>query len=485
MQRRTTQNRKQGLRRGARHQSSTDRSHSLHESESEAAPMMEPTLKCIAFSEEGGRMAWACYDESKNEILVDDLHSHADDPEAAIHGFMTVLNPNLILIGAKTAADAGLLDFLISCNSTDMTQAYPSEGHARSTIPYKILKSCAFDLRQCKSLILTKLRILTLFRDQSIVSDAENQSRRITLSNVSEYHSIASIIDFDSTVLIRAIGALLYHLQGSIFRMEEGSTITINNIRYLPSRHFMRIDTATLNALHIFHTERHPIMAKGQTHTNKAFSLFTLLDRTKTKIGRQSLKELMLRPILDPIEIFKRQDVVSLFVDSERIASCINTIDELLPKVGAVDNIVLRMKKCHSKPLDFLHLTRTLESAIQICSVLENDLKVIISQGLPAAIITEPMYRPVTLRTVSSNELDWINNLLERCHTIMLEELLKRITSIVDLENTALKKESVVIQFGFHEALDNAKDAFDRLDGKICWHCLILISHLSYQQLVP
>jgi DNA mismatch repair ATPase MutS len=248
--------------------------------------------------------------------------------------------------------------------------------------------------------------------------------------------------------------------------MEEGSTVTINNLRYLPSRRFMRIDFNTLNALHIFHTEHHPVMAKGQSHTKEGFSLFALLDRTKSKMGRQCLKDLMLRPLLDPMEISKRQDVVSLFVDSERVASCISAMDELLPKVGAVDKIILRMQKCHSNPLDFLHLTRTLEAAIQICSVLENDLKITIAHGMPA-VITGYNHGPVTVQNVSSNELEWINSLLERCHAIILHDLLKRITSIVDLEATALKKEAVVIQFGFHEALDNAKDAFDRLDGKI------------------
>ncbi len=113
----------------------------------------------------------------------------------------------------------------------------------------------------------------------------------------------------------------------------------------------------------------------------------------------------------------------------------------------------------------FLHLARTLEAAIKICTVLENDLKVTISQGTPSALVSGPLHGPVSILTVSSNELQWINNLLERCNIIILNRLLKRITSIIDLEATALKKEAVVIHFGFHEELDCAKDAFDRLDG--------------------
>lgn len=463
--RRTSQNRKPREKRG-RDQSHPHRGEMINDLESEAAPMTEPALKCIAFSEEGGRIAWACYDESKNEILVDDLlSSNADDQEAAINGFMTVLSPNLILIGAKTAANAALLDFLISCNRSESAEVH-QQGNANNSIPYKILKSCAFELRQCKALILTKLRILTLFRTQNMLVNMDSQVRHMESSTKAEYHSIASVIDFDSNVLIRAIGALLSFLQSTLFRMEEGSTVTVNNIRYLPNRRYMRIDFNTLNALHIFHTEHHPLMAKGQSHTKEGFSLFALLDRTKSKMGRQCLKDLMLRPLLDPIEIIKRQDIISLLVDSERVASCIHVIEELLPKVAAVDKIILRMQKCHSNPIDFLHLTRTLEAAIQICNVIENDLKHIVTHGMQTATMTG-LHGSVAVQNVSSHELEWINNLLERCHMVILHDLLRRITAIVDLEATALKKEAVVIQFGFHEALDNAKDAFDRLDGKL------------------
>jgi DNA mismatch repair ATPase MutS len=421
----------------------------------EAAPMTEPELKCICIYEEGRQIAWACFDESNNEILMDDLLSN--DSEGLIYGFMNILKPNLILIGAKTASNSALLDFLTCCNHEDIlhTDDNVNENEKHGT-PYKILKSSAFDLKQCKALILTKLRILSLFRTQKLM---ENHTQLFDNGISTTYHSVASIIDFDSSVLVRAVGALLNYLQSSIFRMEEGSTITINNIRYLPSKSFMRIDQTTMSALHIFHTEHHPIMAKGQSHTKEGYSLFTLLDRTKSPMGGQCLKDIMLRPLLDIHEIKKRQDIIQFFVDSEHVASCASMIEDLLSRVGAVDKIILRMQKCHSNAADLIRLFKTLEAAVQICSIIENDLKLIIVQDCSLESVTD--------RSQSTSESEWVHRLLGQCHTMILYDLLKRITSIVDMEATVLKKDAVVIQFGFHEALDSAKEAFDRLDGKI------------------
>lgn len=63
------------------------------------------------------------------------------------------------------------------------------------------------------------------------------------------------------------------------------------------------------------------------------------------------------------------------------------------------------------------------------------------------------------------NQLSFISDILSKCHVSALQDLLERITSIVDHEATMDAKDSVVIHHGFHEELDNAKESFDTLDG--------------------
>ena len=46
----------------------------------------------------------------------------------------------------------------------------------------------------------------------------------------------------------------------------------------------------------------------------EGFRLFTLLDRTKSKVRKQCLREWMLKPLLDTDAIQDRQDGVQLFL---------------------------------------------------------------------------------------------------------------------------------------------------------------------------
>lgn len=99
----------------------------------------------------------------------------------------------------------------------------------------------------------------------------------------SSFHYLAAVIDFDSKVLVQALGALLSYLQSTVFQLAEGKYIVINKIVQAKSSACMVISPSTLSALHIFSTEHHPLIAKGQGHSKEGFSLFSLLDRTKSE----------------------------------------------------------------------------------------------------------------------------------------------------------------------------------------------------------
>ena len=59
-----------------------------------------------------------------------------------------------------------------------------------------------------------------------------------------------------------------------------------------------------------------------------------------------------------------------------------------------------------------------------------------------------------------------LDSILSHGHVSILQDLFERIVSIVDREGTLESKETVVINYGFHEELDNAKELFDNLDGE-------------------
>ncbi len=455
-------------------------------------------MKCMTVVEDGSNIAFACYDEQKNEIILEESPTSGYDTESIVQSFMSATRPTLVLMSSKIAANAPLLNILTSSPPAAGASHTASNNNTRSTsaganaaIPYQMLKSSAFDLRKCKSLILNKLRVMSLLhRSNSNRHNSDRGSRHMDFQNhplgqsssaalatlaaapPSRYNSLASIVNFDSTSLVKALGGLLSYLQNTIFRLEEGSTITIHAIKYCESSKYMRIDPATLKALHIFATEHHPLIAKGHGKDKEGYSLFTLLDRTKSKVGKQCLREWMSKPLLDPVEIRKRHDGINLFLKPMFSASVSNLLKSL-QIVGAVDKILLRMQKCHSAPMDFIILCRTLSAAVSIVNILERDFKgqlLGLANGLHPPkdnMISENIIDETNNNNNNNveNEILFLDRILIRCHVSELQDLHERIISIIDQEATIEKKDSVVIHYGFHEELDNAKEAFDVLDG--------------------
>jgi DNA mismatch repair ATPase MutS len=227
---------------------------------------------------------------------------------------------------------------------------------------------------------------------------------------------------------------------------------------------FMRINSAALRALHIFATEHHPLMAKGYGRTKEGFSLFSLLDRTKSKVGRQRLKEWMLKPLLDRSEISRRQDGVELFLRTD-FQTSVGVLLNWLEKIGAVDRIIVRMQKCSAAPEDFLVLSRTLSAALAIADLLTNQFVAKLTTLASACQLQQGDEARDQLAILERYHV-FLENIVQKCCVSVLRDLEVRITSIVDETETMQVRDTVVIQTGFHEELDAAKETFDNLDSK-------------------
>jgi DNA mismatch repair ATPase MutS len=212
---------------------------------------------------------------------------------------------------------------------------------------------------------------------------------------------------------------------------------------------YMHINAATFSALHIFATEHHPLIAKGQGHSKEGWSLFSLLDRNRSRGGRQLLREWMLKPLIDLQAIVARQDAVELFT-RVNLQTSVGVLLNLLGKIGPVDKILTRMQKCSTQPSDFLVLTKTLSAAVAISSALRNEIL--------------PMLEGHNGQTIQGHPV--LNSIFQRCNAPVLLELQERITMIVDEEATNDSKSSVVIRNGFNDELDEWKDHYEHLEGE-------------------
>lgn len=462
-----------------------------------AAPL-DSAQVCMSVVEHGPRIAFAAFQEETNRIILEECVADGYETQAIAQRVLADIRPTLLLVSNKIAGNEALLDVLTTPppnpteglgadnenEENDDANAVPTAVEQPRTIPYRLMKTSSFELRSCKALIL-QLRVGSLMKQSTPASGAGgrgqvqlNQPQRHfplapdgggQVFKVSSFHSLASIIDFESTVQVQAVGSLLSFLQSTHFRLEEGGTMFVNDIvrAKAASRH-MTLSSETLSALHIFATEHHPLVAaKGSGNSKEGCSLFSLLDRTKSRCGRQRLREWMLKPLMDVDAIAERQDGVELFMLPD-IKTPVSSILNYMDRIGAVDKILSRIQKCCAKPNDFLVLAKALSSAVAIVDVLREEVLWKLQQrlGPDTSQIPEGMELDAwQLDPQAERYLACVTKLLENCHAADLQNLFEKITELID-EVATQETKCIVIRQGQHEQLDAHKKQFALLSGK-------------------
>jgi len=406
-------------------------------------------------------------------------------------------HPNLIVVGSKVVGNGPLLDCLVTMpvlgeDDDEVNDDTATAASNKKSIPYQLLKSAAFDPRTCRTVILEKLRVLTLMHRLSSSSNhhsnneyhhrnSNNISYNINNGSISNYpnpntfyHALASVINFDSPSLIRALGSLVTYLQNTAFRLEEGHTVTVNDIRCSYSNNeCLRLDDTTMRTLRIFATDFHPLSntGGGGKNTNsynkskEGFSIYTLLDRTKSKGGKERLRQWMMQPLRNPERIQRRHVAMELFLHPSSHGHA-TLLLERLGQVGNMDGVLLRMQRCCSQPNDFLVLGRMLEAAYGIVMTLGDVRERAVEIDKEGLLLLggSESGEDVHQQQQKYPSVAFVNELMGRCHAEALRKLRERLASVIDEEVTAEVKDHVVIHYGFHEELDRAKETFETLD---------------------
>ena len=173
------------------------------------------------------------------------------------------------------------------------------------------------------------------------------------------------------------------------------------------------------------------------------------MDQTKSKVGRQRLREWMLKPLVDVRAILLRQDGTELFQLPE-FQDVMGTISKLLERVGGVDKIIRRMEKCATQPQDFSILARSIQAALQICEILEQDILWILQNSASHEQV--------------DSYIAFVQSLLQNCSTAALQELYERLSAAID--DTATNEwssQTMIIRDGFSEELDMMRDQYHQL----------------------
>ena len=169
-------------------------------------------------------------------------------------------------------------------------------------------KITAADRSRLSDALVSRCRIMTSERPRSTFSTKllRDDLGRMLRSGSSALESFRPILD-----LALASSALAGCLAFSELLSDDGEHGRWNLELYSTGR-FMRVDASAQRALNVF---------PSRTDAADTFSLYGLLNRCRTAMGKRLLRTWLKQPLVDPAEIVDRHDIVEAFHDDASLRS--------------------------------------------------------------------------------------------------------------------------------------------------------------------
>ncbi|MDY6969357.1 MAG: DNA mismatch repair protein MutS, partial [Spirochaetota bacterium] len=189
---------------------------------------------------------------------------------------------------------------------------------------------------------------------------------------IKDVFNLSSIkgLGIKADIEILAAGSILQYLK-------DTQKKTFDHLKYprsfISSDH-MILDDATISNLELI---------ENQQDRSKKYTLFSVLNHTKTASGRRALERNLLQPLLQNSEIEKRLDIVEVFFEQSNLLS---SIQEILKGIHDIERLLSRFILGKSFPKDFIALMNSLRSAAEIRSILSsssNNLLYEIAERMP------------------------------------------------------------------------------------------------------
>jgi DNA mismatch repair protein MutS len=267
--------------------------------------------------------------------------------------------------------------------SYDETDAAKYKGYLEGrNIPVRSLNEWIFDVEYLTKTILTVLSLKSL-KGLGLESDIE----------------------------ILAAGSILEYLKET----QKRSFDHIRHPKRIQKRDRMFLDDATISHLEL---------TANQQDGGKARTIYAVLNRTQTAMGKRTLERNILQPLLDRGEIEERLSLVeSLKSDRELSADC----ESALERIHDIERIISRMHMGKVFPKDFLSLSESIRASNDLCVRLESSgrkefagiLEALpdmsfLADDIDATIVDEPALTPEQgqiVRTGVNAELDHLHTL--------------------------------------------------------------------------
>lgn len=157
-------------------------------------------------------------------------------------------------------------------------------------------------------------------------------------------------------------------IQASSILLEYLKTNQKDNLKHLSSINYewfsdtMELDEATIRNLDIIYN----LGTKSQT----IGTLFWVLDKTKTPMGKRLLKEAITKPLQNTDEINRRLDIAEAFKNNKIL---LENIREKLKYVSDLENILTRLALWRANPKDLLNLKKSLETILEVIDIIKKE----------------------------------------------------------------------------------------------------------------
>ena len=157
---------------------------------------------------------------------------------------------------------------------------------------------------------------------------------------------------------IKASNLLLKYLQDN----QKSDLKHLNKIWVENFSKYLEIDESTLNNLDIIYN--------FQTKSATVWTLFWVLNKTHTPMGKRFLRDSLIKPLKSKIEIEKRQLIVKELLDNTILRE---KIIEKLKGICDLENILTRLALNRANPRDLLNLKNSLQNILDLIEVIKSE----------------------------------------------------------------------------------------------------------------
>ncbi|MCL2335030.1 MAG: DNA mismatch repair protein MutS [Endomicrobia bacterium] len=154
---------------------------------------------------------------------------------------------------------------------------------------------------------------------------------------------------------VAACGAVL----GYIKETQPSSLGIFSQIKYIKNSDFMELDGVAIKNLELLSS-----MATGKTEN----SLLSVMDSTKTPMGARTLRQWLIKPLLDVKQIENRQNIVKFFIENPHIRK---ETAEKLKSVADIERIIARISSGSANPKELISLKNSLTTINEITDILK------------------------------------------------------------------------------------------------------------------